>query len=315
MPTYSRRRSSCRLPSSRLTWCGRTPSSQPMMNTYGNSRPLEACRVIIRTWLPPSSLSLRESSASCAARSAVEAPRGPPSNHCASSSRLPRRRWYTDSSLHELRRSETSPDSFTSLRTRSPELSLGISARRSRRMSVKRLRPLAARGGNCESAPIASAACAIGRSFSEASSASLARVPAPTSRLGDCTARMNAVSSSGFTSRRSQDSVSLTSCRSRNAVPPVMWYGARTSCSAFSSGRDWKLPRNRMQKSLHGIFLDVARNEISAATFSASCSLLRHSHTRMRSPSAWSLHSFFRCSCGLLAISALAARSTRLEQR
>ncbi|MNT30157.1 hypothetical protein D3C72_1659360 [compost metagenome] len=89
----------------------------------------------------------------------------------------------------------------------------------------------------------------------------------------------------------------------------------RSSCMAFSSGRDWKLPRNRMQKSLHGTLRVCATNAISAATFSASCSLLRHSHTRMRSPSAWSLHSFFRCSCGLLAISALAARSTRLEHR
>jgi len=70
-----------------------------------------------------------------------------------------------------------------------------------------------------------------------------------------------------------------------------------------------------MQKSLHGTRRLVAMNWISAATFSASCSLLRHSHTRMRSPSAWSDHSVFRCSCGLCAISALAARSTRLEQR
>ncbi|MNT30158.1 hypothetical protein D3C72_1659370 [compost metagenome] len=88
---------------------------------------------------------------------------------------------------------------------------------------MKRARLLAARGGNCCSAPIASAACAIGMSFSEASSASLARVPAPTSRLGDCTARRNAVSSSGFTSSRSQASVSFTSWRSRNMVPPVRW--------------------------------------------------------------------------------------------
>lgn len=33
MPTYNKRRSSCRLPSSRLTSCGSTPSSQPTMNT------------------------------------------------------------------------------------------------------------------------------------------------------------------------------------------------------------------------------------------------------------------------------------------
>ena len=36
-------------------------------------------------------------------------------------------------------------------------------------------------------------------------------------------ARMNAVSSSGFTSSRSQARVSFTSCRSRKAVPPVRW--------------------------------------------------------------------------------------------
>ena len=42
-------------------------------------------------------------------------------------------------------------------------------------------------------------------------------------------------------------------------VPPVMWYGTLAICSAFSSGRDWKLPRNRMQKSLHGTCLAVPR--------------------------------------------------------
>jgi hypothetical protein len=35
------------------------------------------------------------------------------------------------------------------------------------------------------------------------------------------------------------------------------------------------------------------RKWIWSATFSASCALSRHSHTRMRSPSAWSLHSVF----------------------
>ncbi len=133
-----------------------------------------------------------------------------------------------------------------------------------------------------------------------ASSASLASVVAPTSRLGDCTARRNAASSSGLAIRRNHDSASFTSPRSRNAVPPLRWYGTRSSCSAFSSARLWWLPRNRMQKSLHGACLAAARKWISAATFSASCAPSRHSHTRMRSPSAWSLHSVLGCSCGLL---------------
>ena len=48
-----------------------------------------------------------------------------------------------------------------------------------------------------------------------------ASVVAPTSRLGDCTARRNAASSSGLAIRRSHDSASFTSPRSRNAVPPL----------------------------------------------------------------------------------------------
>ncbi len=70
-----------------------------------------------------------------------------------------------------------------------------------------------------------------------------------------------------------------------------------------------------MQKSLHGACFAVAVYWISAATFSASCAASRHSQMRMRSPSAWSDQSVLGCSCGLFAISALAARSTRLEQR
>ena len=49
MPTYIRRRSSSKLPSSTLSPCGNTPSSQPIKNTYGNSKPLEACSVIMFT--------------------------------------------------------------------------------------------------------------------------------------------------------------------------------------------------------------------------------------------------------------------------
>src|SRR5690606_41199246 len=65
--------------------------------------------------------------------------------------------------------------------------------------------PLAARGGSCCSAPMDWAARDSGMFLLAASSASRASEVAPTSRLGDCTARRKAASSSGLTITRSQD--------------------------------------------------------------------------------------------------------------
>ena len=48
-----------------------------------------------------------------------------------------------------------------------------------------------------------------------------------------------------------------------------------------------------------------------SATFSASCALSRHSHTRMRSPSAWSLHSVFGMLVRVVARSARWPRAAR----
>ena len=55
MPTYARRRSSdSSLVSSMARWCGNVPCSIPVRNTYGYSKPLAVCKVIIVT-LPESS--------------------------------------------------------------------------------------------------------------------------------------------------------------------------------------------------------------------------------------------------------------------
>ena len=54
MPTYARRRSSSSFGSPRERRCGKTPSSMPVRNTTGNSRPLAVCRVISVTTPPPS---------------------------------------------------------------------------------------------------------------------------------------------------------------------------------------------------------------------------------------------------------------------
>src|SRR5690606_19581584 len=109
-----------------------------------------------------------------------------------------------------------------------PALRLGTQAAYDAGQGIERdggppRQPLAARGGSCLSAPTDSIARAIGMLALRASSASRASVVAPTSRLGLVTARRKAASSSGLATSRSHASASLTSPRSRNAVPPVRW--------------------------------------------------------------------------------------------
>ena len=97
MPTYASRRSSSTSPSSSARECGNTPSSIPMMNTIGNSRPLALCIVISVT--RPSSSRMPSASASrqiCCRNSSTEpfsfvASYSRPT--CTSSSRFSIRPW------------------------------------------------------------------------------------------------------------------------------------------------------------------------------------------------------------------------------
>ena len=220
MPTYISRRSSSSPPSSTLASCGRLPSSQPITKTVRNSRPLAACRLIRRTALPGSPRSAFDSRASCAASSPGPPPRAP-SNHEASSSRLALRRRKPASSLHWLRTMPSRPLRSASTGTSSAGVRRWESSRSDSTMRVNSSSPAAARGVSCLRKPICPAARDIGMPAVCAIAASFSSVVAPTSRLGAAIARRKAVSSSGLASTRSQLSRSLTSARSRKAVPPV----------------------------------------------------------------------------------------------
>ena len=94
IPTYASRRSSSSSvgsPSDRR--CGKTPSSRPVRNTTGNSRPLAVCNVIKVTtppWSTPSGISSESATSATRSRKSARDPPGrPPRTHRYSYERAP----------------------------------------------------------------------------------------------------------------------------------------------------------------------------------------------------------------------------------
>ena len=70
---------------------------------------------------------------------------------------------------------------------------------------------------------------------------SIVVVPMP--RAGTLMMRRRSTSSCGLVSTRRYESRSLTSARSKNLVPPTIWYGMFSARITSSSTRDWAWTR------------------------------------------------------------------------